>query len=214
MRFRRALSLLVALILITVGCAGPVGQRTQQGALLGGIIGALAGYGLGGNAKAGAVGAAAGAVIGAAAGAALGKSEAKAAYAEPQPLPWLLADGKPKSIQVAMRQGWGYGSDVTAPVIEEQLKRRGGVVVRNPGPQYYPFRPQLPETTATDYVAEVNVIERYGAATIDLQVLDKARQLIASAEETVAFGAAGYYTGDDRIAALRIAARNVVWKLH
>ena len=213
---KRAVSFFVVVLMIApllAGCAGPVGERMKQGALIGAGAGALGGYGAGGG-KDAALGAAAGMVLGAAIGAAVGIGETKAVMAEPQPLPWLAGDGKPKSIQVVMRHGWGYGADVITPVIEEQFKRRGGVVVRNPGPQYYPFRAGLPETTATDFVAEVNVVERHGAVTLDLQVFNPARQLVSSAPETVPFGTAGYYTGDGRIAALRTAARNVVWKLH
>lgn len=214
---KRAVSCVVIVLLVApllAGCAGPVGERMKQGAVIGGAAGALGGYGAGGGGKTAALGAAAGMILGAAVGAVVGMSEAKMVLAEPQPLPWLTGDGEPKSIQVVGRRGWGGGMDVVTPVIEEQLKRRGGVVVRNPGPQYYPFKPGSPETTATDFVAEVNIIERYGAVTLDLQVFNPARQLVASAPETVPFGTVGHYTSDDRIAALRTAARNAVWKLH
>ncbi len=210
---KRIVPLLLAVLLfvpLLTACATPIGQRATQGGVYGAALGAATGAVLTGSGKGAAAGALIGAGIGTAAGALIGRAEAKTVYTEPQPLPWLTG----KSIQVTGRSGgWGYGLDVALPVLEDQLKRRGAIVVRNPGPQYYPRGQQ--ESAATDFVAEFNAIERSGAVITDLQVFDRTRQLVVSGSHTVYYNGYGSgYTGDFRVEALRQAAKNVVWALH
>ncbi len=204
---RFAIVLLIILVPFLAACAtGPVGQRATQGAVLGAMGGAAVG-GLIGGGKGAAAGALIGGLGGAAVGAAVGSGEAKTVFQEPQPLPWLSG----KSIQVVGARSYGYGVDVSRPVIEDQLRRRGAVVVDNPGPQYYP-RGQ--DAVATDFIAEASAIEKAGAVVMDIRVLDSSsRQVRAIGSAAVRFGYGGY-TGDYRVEALRSAAKNAVWALH
>ena len=205
---RRIVVVVVLLLtLFLTACATPVGQRASQGALIGAALGA-AGGGFAGGGKGAALGALAGAGAGAMIGAVIGTGEAKAVYAEPQPLPWLTG----KSVQVVGSRSYGYGVDVSRPVIEDQLRRRGATVVDSPGPQYYPTG----QAVATDFVAEVASIEKSGAVITDIRVLDASRQVRAIGSATVYYnGYGGYgYSGDYRVEALRTAAKNAVWALH
>lgn len=206
---KKAVSLFLVLVFsITVlaACAGPMGQRTTQGVLLGGIIGAATGGVIAGG-KGAAAGGLIGAGIGGIAGAAIGAKEEQSIYAEPQPLTWMQG----KSIQVAGSPSYGYGIDISRAVIEDQLRRRGAIVVDRPGPQYYPTG----QSVATDFVAEVAAIEKYNAVVMDIRVLDASRQVRAIGSASIYYGTNGYgYTGDYRVEALRTAAKNAVWALH
>ena len=203
---------IIALVPFLASCAGPVGQRAAQGGFIGAALGAAGGAILGGG-KGAAIGAAAGAAAGTAIGAAVGSAEAKNIYDEPQPLPWLLGEGnKPKSIRVVARDGWGFSADIVLPVLEEHLKRRGAIVVSNPGPQYWP-QAQPGESAATDYIALFKAVDQGGAVRLDLQVFDRAQQLKASGSHRVYYGSA-CCSSDFQYEALRLAAREAVRGLH
>ncbi len=204
---------IVCLVPLLASCAGPAGQRATQGGFIGAGLGAAAGYIVGGG-RGAAVGALAGAAVGALAGGGIGAAEARNIYSEPQPLPWLVGDGgtPPKSIRIMSRSGsWGYGMDVALPVLEDQFKRRGAIVVRNPGPQYYPSSPGQPESIATDFVAEFHVVNQGGAVRVDITVLDRATQVRAIGSHRVYYHYG--HGGGDQAEALRLAARNAVWDL-
>lgn len=209
------LSIIAFLFPLVVSCAGPAGYRANQGALLGAMLGAGAGALIGHGHNAGlaaGAGALIGAGIGGAVGALIGQEEAKTVLSSPQPIPWLEG----KSVQVVTVRGYSYGMDVGRYVIEDQLRRRGVIIVDNPSPQYYP-----PDNRqmATDFTVEFSAVEEGNTVLVNLRVLDVARQLRASGAKRVyygdAYGYGGYgYNYGYRTEALRAAAARAVWDLH
>lgn len=207
---KRIVSLLV-LVVFTVpfiaGCAGPVGERTRQGFVLGALLGAAAG-----GVIAGGEGAAAGALIGGGAGAAfgaiVGTKEQQYAYAQPPRLDAIV--GKHLAITAHPQFGW-YGVSVVRPVLEEQLVLRGAGAIFD-----LPQRVQSGQIVSVDILVEVAAQERYGAVEVDLRVLDaKTRQVLSvGSDRQPLISGAGYgYTDDSRSAALRTATKAAVWKL-
>lgn len=202
-------AILIAPLLLTA-CAGPVQTRAAEGGFIGAGLGAIAGAVVGGG-KGAAVGAAAGALIGGVAGAIAGANEAKGIYAQPQPLPWLTG----KSVMVVGSPNYGYGVNITQPVVEDQLRLRGARVVNPPQLQWYQGQPA---PSGIDYLVLVGSIEQGTSVTTDVRVLE-GQEVRGIGSSRVVYQPLYYYGGygyvaDPRIEALRTGAKNAIWSLH
>lgn len=200
---RTRLVALVTVLVMTAGCAGPVGEGAKRGALLGGLLGAGAGGAAGGG-KGAAIGGAAGLLLGGIAGAAIGAAEAKNILTEPQPLPWLIG----KKISVVPHPRDYYGFDIGGPVVEDQLRRRGAEIYSYSS---YAAPGQAPPV---DYVVEVRALDKGAGVILELRVVEPGARIAAYAEHVVWYQRYSYYSGDYRVDAIRNAARAAVWKLH
>ncbi|MBI4132510.1 MAG: hypothetical protein HY473_00215 [Candidatus Sungbacteria bacterium] len=214
MRKTRFVTLVILLLLLPflAACAGPMGQRMTQGAILGGATGAALG-GIAGGGKGAAVGGLAGLLIGGVGGAFVGVEEAKAAYSQPSPLPWLRRESGERAVVAVIPnpQFGASGMNVVQPVIEEQLMLRGADIDKAP---YYA---QQGQPAKVDYVVQVATLEQNGAVQVVLQVVNPSGRVVATGSDTrylgYGSGAFGYYSGDYRVDAFQTAAKQAVWQM-
>ncbi|MBU4353080.1 hypothetical protein L6251_01675 [Candidatus Parcubacteria bacterium] len=188
----------VVFLLITSGCATRVGQRTFEGATIGGV----GGYVIGGP-----TGAKLGAVLGAGVGHAIGVSEEdaekiKEAYASPTPLPWMYGE----RVSVEVRGGWGESLQAT---IEDELRGRGAVVVSSSR------RHRRSDDIGAAYVVMVDTRQRGEYVIVSIRVIDARDNVVRAIGDARAWrGRYGNYGSGSSYEPFTIAARAAVEKLH
>ena len=219
----RLMGVTLAVTFLAAACSTQLNRRTTEGALAGCVLGGAAGA-IVGKIRGAGVGCALGAGVGAVVGVFAGTEEVKASYAEPQPLPWM--SGKTVRVVPGNQHGYSYyGLDVTRPIVEDQLRRRGAEILdksrwRKSGSDYRePYRgDRRPDNTAgaSDFVAEISAIEKQGGVIVDIRVISRDGRVraIGSGQRYFRNDYHYAYTGDLRVEALRAAANSATWALH
>lgn len=157
------MAILAIFLVAMVGCATRVGQRTFEGATVGGALGYVAG---------GKTGAWIGGALGAAAGHYYGLQEEDKGLGvglpSLTPLPWMEGE------RVIVDVRGGAWRDSLQSVVEDELRGRGAVVVVPIGRSYY----RRSEELAATYLINVDSHRRGDYVTVTLRVIDNTSNVL------------------------------------
>lgn len=184
----------IIFLFVTSGCATRVGQRTFEGAAVGGALGYVVG---------GKTGAWVGGALGGAAGHYYGVQEEDKGFGRGMPaltpLPWMEGE------RVLVDVRGGAWRDSLLSVVEDELRGRGAVVVASIGRSYYRRSEELGAT----YLVSVDTHRRGDYITITLRVVDNTNNVLRATGR-----GHSYYDRHSAYDSYALAARAAAMDLH